>query len=305
MANGTGSGNGGRGGGGGRGRGGGGRGRGGGGRNGGRNGGGGVAPMLADGARSLKVTVAPPMWDMVQRIQMAPPLPLKRGYDNPKALPAKLPQIRQNRSDGRARYPKEPTSRLGLALLASLHPRIPIGEYPDLVCGTSFMHALSGNPKYAKDTFYLEWYGPQRNTLVVVHHREKSWDTASVGHRVEAWLLGKNPSKSSHASSLLQIGQYKCLVSMGPSTDQPTNQPTNRPTNQISTNYPPTHPPTTSPPFPLPCCVVPQVTCEVDARGGVTVDPSLDLVEIKSSKKGLSNILTNHGLPVQLGVGKK
>ena len=82
------------------------------------------------------------------------------------------------RGDGQARYPKEPTSRLGLAILAKM--QVPEREFPDLVCGTSFIHALAGNPKYTRDTFFLEWHN---NTLVVVHLREKSWDTASVGHR--------------------------------------------------------------------------------------------------------------------------
>ena len=81
---------------------------------------------------------------------------------------------------------------------------IPPDEWPDVVCGTSFIHALSGSSKHCKDDFYVEWHVgcTGKRTLVVLHHRTRTFDAASVGHMVEEFLVGKSPPKTSfHAAT--------------------------------------------------------------------------------------------------------
>ena len=78
----------------------------------------GLFEQLPHGQKSLKITMAAPVADMVGRIKLrAGP----RVIVAPTALPATLPEPRPSYSN--ARYPAEPTSRLGVGVLvAAKHP---------------------------------------------------------------------------------------------------------------------------------------------------------------------------------------
>ena len=215
----------------------------------------GIFEQVPPGQTSLKVTMAAPVADMVGRITLHAGPPVIRA---PATLPAALPKTRPSFSN--ARYPAEPTSRLGVGVLvAAGHP---YHQWPDVICGTSFIHALSGHNQYTQDTFYVQRY---KQTLVVLHYRDQTWNTGQVGHRVENLLMGKSTG-SFNASTMLRIGKHRVLV-----------------TSEVDGSSPP--PPRAG-----------------QAAAGVVADADVAgrLVEIKSSKKGTGAVLNNQGLVVQL-----
>jgi len=127
------------------------------------------------------------------------------------SLPAQLPQrdSKHNKRDlGKAqhKWPFEPTSRLGLAVL---HMQgLALDDF-DIICGTSFIKALSGDSQRCKDTYYLQAF---RQTVCVLHVPARFHSQDESGHAVERLLCGCAHGGSFYCSSRLRIGQYCVMV---------------------------------------------------------------------------------------------
>jgi hypothetical protein len=101
------------------------------------------APGIPAGQKNLTILRAPPIADMVRRVG----LNQTPGHIcEPQVYPAPLMQRggrHHKDSYSKASFPSEPSSRVGVAVMvAAGYPR---DQWPDVVCGTSFIHALSGN----------------------------------------------------------------------------------------------------------------------------------------------------------------
>jgi len=82
---------------------------------------------------------------------------------------------------------------------------------PDILAGTSFIHALAGRSEYTKESFYLEW---RQNSLLVLNQPSaKVWNNTDIGHRVRAALLGRPQSSArNYVFSVLRVGKRRILI---------------------------------------------------------------------------------------------
>lgn len=167
---------------------------------------------LADSATTSYLTQAPPLEDMVRRITLDSRPPLARIIMN--ALPMALPGIdcskrKQNRLKADHKYPADPGScRLGFAFL-QMRGLLSGGASPfDVVCGTSFIKALTGDTKSCNENFYMARY---RDMAIVLHEPSGRHGQNDAGHAVERLLCGKPKGTYSAVSSLV-IQQKRLLV---------------------------------------------------------------------------------------------
>lgn len=86
----------------------------------------------------------------------------------------------------------------------------------DVICGTSFIRALSGETKFTtKGTFYLQRFGVGSSTaLCVLYSPYCGYSQESAGHAVERALCGAqhDPGSFYAASSLKICSKYRFLV---------------------------------------------------------------------------------------------
>eukprot|EP00928_Gymnodinium_smaydae_P073842 TRINITY_DN56969_c0_g1_i1.p1 TRINITY_DN56969_c0_g1~~TRINITY_DN56969_c0_g1_i1.p1 ORF type:complete len:590 (+),score=58.83 TRINITY_DN56969_c0_g1_i1:73-1770(+) len=158
---------------------------------------------LPKGAPSLAFTKAPLWEEMLARVTVDDAPPMIRL---PK-LPSPLPHIRGGHKAGKKCWPTDPTSRLGLAVIAKNGRSF---EEFDMIAGTSLMYALSGDAKYTRELFYLQ---RQENTVFCLHiPNQKSWDVNSLGHAVEVLLCGLRANRKFYASHSLRVGERRVLI---------------------------------------------------------------------------------------------
>jgi len=182
--------------------------------------------------KALPLLVAPELNDMMSRCKLEgfqPPV-----IRVPMQLPVPLPSVdpkdtKKNKSKSKCMYPADPEGgRLGIAVLSKLGYSIQniCSEY-DVISGTSFIKALTGDTTAANDTFYLQRFGydngdyniNNKNTscVCVLHSPSHYRSQEDVGHAVERVLCGgaeaeHDPGSFEAASSLKICSKYRFLV---------------------------------------------------------------------------------------------
>jgi len=155
--------------------------------------------------RGFELTQAPPLEELLRRCH-----PDEGPHVAARALklPALLPKVRKRSQ--KMRWPQEPTARLCIGLLLKKGMKL---DGLDIICSTSFMHALGGDPGKSKDDFYVQRY---QGTVVVVHvPKEKVHSQSDTGHIVEVLLCGSQSHKAGvghYSCSRLRIGERRVLV---------------------------------------------------------------------------------------------
>eukprot|EP00746_Dinoflagellata_sp_MGD_P010104 gnl/MRDRNA2_/MRDRNA2_120765_c0_seq1.p1 gnl/MRDRNA2_/MRDRNA2_120765_c0~~gnl/MRDRNA2_/MRDRNA2_120765_c0_seq1.p1 ORF type:complete len:621 (-),score=112.85 gnl/MRDRNA2_/MRDRNA2_120765_c0_seq1:275-2065(-) len=151
---------------------------------------------------------SPHIEHMLVRCHIDEAPPLVRIPQLPSPLPKVDPSLRKaNFAKGEHKWPFEPTSRLGVAVIQK---RGLLLDGFDVICGTSFIKALSGDTNRTKDTFYLQRY---QRTLCCLHVPQRFHSQDSAGHAVETLLCGAAGKCSSfYAASTVRIGGYRVLV---------------------------------------------------------------------------------------------
>jgi len=129
-------------------------------------------------------------------------------------LPARVPPPEQAFwcvQAGKHRFPFEPSSRLAVAAL------LESGQAPedfDLICATSLLKALTGDPSRCADTFYLQRYG---RAICAVHVPSTFHSFDTPGHMVEALLCEpqqRAEPKCYYCVSQVRIGERRvCYTS--------------------------------------------------------------------------------------------
>uniref|UniRef100_A0A7S0FL80 K Homology domain-containing protein n=1 Tax=Pyrodinium bahamense TaxID=73915 RepID=A0A7S0FL80_9DINO len=128
------------------------------------------------------------------------------------ALPSSLPKVPKGRKEMQLKakhvFPFEPSSRLGLAVLAKRGSAL---DDIDVVCGTSLIKALSGDGKRCGDTYYLQRF---QGTLCCLHVPKASHPQDDAGHAVQSLFCGADSKRprSFFASSRVRIGSRKVLI---------------------------------------------------------------------------------------------
>merc|ERR1712032_147981 len=105
-------------------------------------------------------------------------------------------------------FPLEPSSRLGLAVLANQGCTL---DDIDVVCGTSLIKAFSGDSNRCADTYYLQRF---QGTLCCLHVPKAFHPQDDAGHAVEGLFCGTDSKRprSFFASSRVRIGSRKVLI---------------------------------------------------------------------------------------------
>jgi len=161
--------------------------------------------ISASGQRSI--LKAPSMDELFERCHLDKSPPVLRIPGLPAQLPQRDPkQIKCDLGKGQHKWPFEPTARLGLAVLQMRG--LALDDF-DIICGTSFIKALSGDSQRCKDTYYLQ---ALRQTVCVLHVPARFHSQDESGHAVERLLCGCARGGSFYCSSRLRIGQYCVLV---------------------------------------------------------------------------------------------
>eukprot|EP00756_Hemistasia_phaeocysticola_P046774 Hpha_TRINITY_DN20599_c0_g1::TRINITY_DN20599_c0_g1_i1::g.30752::m.30752 len=154
----------------------------------------------------LPVFKAPYLDDMIRRctLENMPPL-----LQVPSYFPVPVPPLTGYRRRCKAQgYPHvHRGGRLGIALAKKKGLAI---ESYDVLCGTSFIKALSGIAN-TKDTYYLQRFGTNR-TICVLHIPERYHNPNTVGHAVERLLCPSQTGASFEAATTLVIGGKRFLV---------------------------------------------------------------------------------------------
>lgn len=136
----------------------------------------------------IPILQAPTLDDMMERCILGKQPPLARV---PREFPAPLPKREESKrkTDRLKEQHRHPAAviagRLGIAV--ALKCGLPLDSY-DIVCGTSFIKALSGDSSRCQDTFYLERFGA--GTICVLHVPRRFHTEDDVGHAVERLLCG-------------------------------------------------------------------------------------------------------------------
>lgn len=164
------------------------------------------APLLEEMMARCVLGAKPPMVRMPKGTQRLGSSIV--DLDSPAALPKLDPKARrENPLKGKHMWPFEPSSRLGIAVILKMGRQL---EDFDVVCGTSLIRALSGDPSRTKDVFYLQRYG---STLCCVHVPRSFHTEDDAGHAVENLLCGAaGKGCSFNAATTLRIGSYRLLV---------------------------------------------------------------------------------------------
>ena len=156
---------------------------------------------------------APPLADLVARCHVDNIIP--PTVHEPQHLPALLPSmdpkmLRKNSMKGKQMYPFDaPSGRLGVAVLHKLGRSL---EEYDVLCGTAFIKALTGDTGAAKDVFYLQRRA-SCPTICVLHEANHFRSEDTEGHAVERLLCGNSAATGDFiATTTLIIGATRFLV---------------------------------------------------------------------------------------------
>mmetsp|Transcript_125349 Transcript_125349/g.227370 ORF Transcript_125349/g.227370 Transcript_125349/m.227370 type:complete len:532 (+) Transcript_125349:69-1664(+) len=162
--------------------------------------------ISTSGQRSI--LKAPSMEELFERCHLDKSPPLVQIPCLPAQLPKRDPkQSKRDRSKAQHMWPFDPTSvRLGLAILRMQGLTF---DGLDLICGTSFIKALSGDSDRCRDTFYLQ---ALRQTVCVLHVPASNHGQDDAGHAVENLLSGCACGGCFYCSSMLRIGHHRVLV---------------------------------------------------------------------------------------------
>eukprot|EP00929_Paragymnodinium_shiwhaense_P049330 TRINITY_DN24889_c0_g1_i1.p1 TRINITY_DN24889_c0_g1~~TRINITY_DN24889_c0_g1_i1.p1 ORF type:complete len:523 (+),score=82.32 TRINITY_DN24889_c0_g1_i1:72-1640(+) len=163
---------------------------------------------ITHATKPLPMMKAPKLEELCERCFLDELPPTIRVPGLPAPLPCVDPKFRKaNVMKGQHRFPLDPTGvRLGIA---ACHLRGLGLEGFDVICGTSFLKALSGDAARVKDAYYLQRF---RKTCCVLHVPSAFHNPDDAGHAVEMLLCGSQHEGSFYACSTLRVGDSRLLV---------------------------------------------------------------------------------------------